>query len=88
METTWDETKRQNTLQNRGLDFAHAELVFTKSLVEFEDTRRDYGERRMIHFGFLDARLMVVGYVQRGETRHIFSMRKANDREIKKYIGD
>ena len=29
-------------------------------------------------------RLVVVGYTQRGEVRHIFSMRKANEREIAK----
>jgi hypothetical protein len=29
----------------------------------------------------LEKRLVVVGYTQRGEDRHIFSMRKANARE-------
>jgi uncharacterized DUF497 family protein len=52
---------------------------------EFEDTRENYGECRMICFGYLAGRLMVVGYVQRGEFRHIFSMRKANEREIAKF---
>jgi hypothetical protein len=36
-------------------------------------------------FGTLEARMVVVGYVQRGNARHVFSMRKANDREIKAY---
>jgi hypothetical protein len=30
-------------------------------------------------------RIVVVGWVQRGNDRHVFTMRKANDREIKKY---
>ena len=47
--------------------------------------RENYGERRMICFGYLQGRLMVVGYVQRGESRHIFSMRKANEREQAKF---
>jgi uncharacterized DUF497 family protein len=38
----------------------------------------------MICFGLLAHRLVVVGYVQRGEVRHIFSMRKANEREQKR----
>lgn len=81
MELTWDETKRQSALQERGLDFADAEIVFAGPVFEFEDTRRAYGEQRMICFGFLAGRMVAVGYVQRGETRHIFSMRKVNERE-------
>lgn len=45
------------------------------------DTRRDYGERRVICYGLLSGRLVVIGYTPRGTTRHIFSMRKANHRE-------
>lgn len=43
--------------------------------------RFDYGECRMICFGYLKERMVVVCYVQRGEIRHVFSMRKANERE-------
>ncbi|MFN7185552.1 MAG: BrnT family toxin [Alphaproteobacteria bacterium] len=39
----------------------------------------------MICFGLLEGRLVVVGYVVRGDARHVFSMRKANDREKKKF---
>ncbi|MBK9348054.1 MAG: BrnT family toxin [Burkholderiales bacterium] len=81
MNLTWDEPKRQAALADRGIDFADAQQVFARCLYEFEDIRHDYGECRMICIGFLADRLMVVGYVQRGESRHIFSMRKANDRE-------
>ena len=48
------------------------------------DTRRDYGETRMLCFGHLAGRLVVIGYVERGAVRHIFSMRKANEREENK----
>ena len=81
MNLTWDELKRQTALADRGVDFADAQQVFARCVYEFEDIRHDYGECRMICVGFLSVRLMVVGYVQRGESRHIFSMRKANDRE-------
>jgi len=46
-----------------------------------EDTRKDYGEPRMICYGTLAGRMVVVGYTPRGADRHIFSMRKANERE-------
>jgi hypothetical protein len=85
MKCTWDETKRQITLRQRGIDFADAELVFAGPTVEYEDIRHDYGECRMICFGLLVGRLVAVGYVQRGVVRHVFSMRKANDREIERY---
>jgi uncharacterized DUF497 family protein len=46
-----------------------------------EDLRKNYGESRIICYGLLSSRLVVIGYTPRGTTRHIFSMRKANDRE-------
>ncbi len=68
-------------MAERGLDFADAAIVFAGVTVELEDTRRDYGETRIICYGRLQGRLVVVGYVPRGATRHIFSVRKANARE-------
>jgi len=35
----------------------------------------------MICFGMLRDRMVVIGYTPRGEDRHVFSMRKANERE-------
>ena len=84
MNLTWDEPKRQAALTDRGLDFADANQVFATAIHQFEDTRQDYGETRMICVGFLRNRMTVVGYVQRGQSRHIFSMRKANEREQKR----
>ena len=55
--------------------------MFQGTTVEIEDTRRNYGETRMICYGLLAGRLIVIGYTVRGATRHVFSMRKANDRE-------
>ncbi len=81
MRISFDPTKRDRTLRDRGLDFADAALVFEGTTVEIDDVRKDYGERRVICFGMLNGRLVVVGYTPRGSLRHIFSMRKANDRE-------
>jgi uncharacterized protein len=81
MHITWDPAKRAKTLAERGLDFDDATMVFAGVTVDVEDTRRDYGETRVICYGHLQGRIVVVGYVPRGATRHIFSMRKANGRE-------
>ena len=81
MSVTYDPTKRTVTLVERGLDFKDAEFVFAGPTFEVEDNRRNYGEIRVICFGLLDGRMVVVGYTPRGADRHVFSMRKANDRE-------
>ena len=81
MRITFDPAKRAKTLADRGLDFADAASVFAGVTLEFEDTRKDYGEIRVICFGYLEDRMVVVGYTPRGAGRHVFSMRKANERE-------
>ena len=81
MKITFDPRKRDEALLARGLNFEDAALVFAGATLELEDTRRDYGETRMICFGKLEGRMVVIGYVPRGADRHVFSMRKANDRE-------
>jgi uncharacterized protein len=81
MRVTWDLAKRQKTLLERGLDFDDAKVVFRGVTVEVDDTRKDYGERRVLCYGLLAGRMVVVGYTPRGSVRHVFSMRKANDRE-------
>ncbi len=81
MGITYDPTKRAKTFKDRGLDFDDAPAVFAGMTFEVEDTRKDYGETRMICFGWLKDRMVVIGYTSRGNDRHIFSMRKANDRE-------
>lgn len=81
MKITFDPVKRQKTLTERGLDFADADLIFAGMTLEMEDTRKDYGETRVICYGMLLDRMVVVGYTPRGADRHVFSMRKANERE-------
>ena len=81
MRVSFDPAKRVRTLDERGLDFEDAELVFAGTTIEIDDTRRNYGERRIICYGILAGRIVVVGYTPRGSARHVFSMRKANDRE-------
>ncbi len=78
---TFDPSKRAATLAELGLDFKDAALVFAGATFEVEDDRRDYGETRIVCFGLLRGRMVVVGYTPRGAVRHVFSMRKANDRE-------
>jgi len=87
MKITFDPAKREWTLRGRGLDFLDAPLVFDGLKLEFPDDRRDYGELRMITVGYLRQRMVIVCWTPREDARHVFSMRKANDREKKKYAA-
>ena len=62
MRITFDPAKRARTLEERSLDFADAKHVISGVTVEIEDTRQEYGEQRMICYGLLAGRMVVVGY--------------------------
>jgi uncharacterized DUF497 family protein len=81
MEIEFDESKRNKTLAERGLDFARAAEVFRDTHFTAQDARQDYAEDRFITVGHLDDRLIVMVWTPRDEGRRIISMRKANDRE-------
>ena len=51
------------------------------------DTRRDYGETRMIALCAIGERIYCVVYVDRENVRRIISLRKANYREVMGYAN-
>ena len=85
MAITFDPAKRDRTLAERGLDFADAATVLDGPRWEFIDDRWDYGEERITTVGLLKSRMVVVVWTQRGDDRHIISMRKANEREQERH---
>jgi hypothetical protein len=82
---TFDPAKRERTLAERGLDFNDAEHVLEGVKYQFIDDRQNYGEERITTIGFLQDRMVIVVWTRRGAVRHVISMRKANDREQRKY---
>ncbi|MFM7268864.1 MAG: BrnT family toxin [Cyanobium sp.] len=84
----FDPAKRLRTLEQRGLDFLDAESVFGGPTIEVADRRRDYGEDRIVCFGWLRGRAVIVVYTERNGIRHIISMRKANEREQRRFFPD
>ena len=84
MNIRFDQAKRDKTLEERGLDFARAEEIFTGQHLTRIDDRQEYGENRYITAGMLDDRIVIMVWTPRGETCRIISMRKANEREIKR----
>jgi uncharacterized protein len=85
MKLSWDEAKKQATLRARGLDFASVTELFDGLHFTAEDTRRDYGESRYVSAGRIAGRLCVVVWTPRDGSQHIISLRKANDREQKRF---
>jgi uncharacterized DUF497 family protein len=78
---TFDPVKRRTALNERGLDFTDAAIVFAGPTITVQDTRKDYGEPRFQTIGFLAERMVMVVWTPRGDARHVMSMRKCNDRE-------
>jgi uncharacterized DUF497 family protein len=87
MDISFDPTKRDATLANRGLDFADAGLIFAGRTVTVQDTRFDYGEDRYITAGYLKGSCVVLVWTPRGETRRIISMRHDHASEEKSWFG-
>lgn len=85
MQITYDAAKRDATFEARGLDMARAGEVFAGPHVTFPDIRFEYGEARFVTFGLLDGRMTVLAWTPRETARRIISMRKANDREERRY---
>ena len=77
----WDPAKESLNLIKHGFDFQTAGLIWDSDVVERTDSRRDYGERRIIAIGEAAGCAMIVVYTLRGESRHVISARKANSRE-------
>lgn len=83
MRITYDPAKQAKTLQERGLDMGRANEVFAGPTLTRVDDRQDYGELRFATAGWLDGRIVLLVWTQRGTARRVISMRKANGREIK-----
>ena len=54
-------------------------------VLERIDDRANYGELRYIGIAPLENRLYVVVYTERGNVTRVISLRKANEREVRRY---
>jgi uncharacterized protein len=82
----WDEAKRQANLAKPGVDFALADELDGSDATTERDLRHDYGEDRFRTTGSIRARLYVLIYTPRDGRRRLISLRKANAREIDKWL--
>jgi uncharacterized protein len=78
VEFVWDTSKNESNIQKHGIDFTDAPRVFDGPMLVARDDREEYGEDRWIGIGFLDARVVVLVFVESEEnTIRIISIRKA-----------
>ena len=91
MKIEWDEEKNRANIRRHRIDFADVHPVFDGPMFVTLDTRRDYGEDRLIGIGFLHAAVVVVVFVEKAErTIRLISARKAERHErekLKEQIG-
>ena len=89
MHVTFDQAKDAANLAKHGFSLLDAVGFEWETAVVWPDTRRDYGEPRMVALGYIGLRIMSVVFVDRPPEqpteRRIISLRKANTREVKRY---
>ena len=79
----WDENKRRRNLEKHGVDFS-AVYDFDWNTASSADDRR-HDEPRFVAIGYIDERLHVIVFTERGNSKRIISLCKANPREVKRY---
>ena len=82
----WDPIKDELNTRKHGINFDTAAKIFDGPRLEKEDTRRDYGEIRIIALGQSEAGILCVVYTRRNSVIRIISARKANRDEREEYI--
>ena len=87
MKIAFDPVKRAIALQDRGVDFLDAALVFNDPSLTLSDNRFDYPEDRFQTFGFIEERLMIVVWTPIEDGIRVISMRKCNEREQKAFTA-
>jgi uncharacterized DUF497 family protein len=84
-----DARKSNRNLRERDFDFEFATQIFDGVTVERTDTRRDYGETRVVPMGEAQGIPLTVVYTDRagggGVERRIIAARKSSGRERKAY---
>lgn len=85
---SYDAAKNNANLRKHGVPLSAAVAMDWDDALSWPDERKNYGEARMCALASIDDRLYYVVYVDRGETRRVISLRKANSRELARHAED
>ena len=88
MRIEFDPEKEKINQGKHGLSLALASELDWQNSLDWIDTRKNYGEIRLIALAPSTEILYYVAYVDRIESRRIISLRKANRREVKHYVSN
>lgn len=85
MDIEFDPKKSEANAQQRDLPFTSAEdFDFDTARYQIDD-RRDYGEVRIRALGLIGDRLHSLVFTETATGIRVISLRKANQREVKRY---
>jgi hypothetical protein len=85
MQFEWDDAKNASNQAKHGVAFEDAAIVFEGRTMTWLDERYRFTEPRLLTFGELAGRVVVIAHTVRGDRTRIISMRKANARETARY---
>ena len=84
----FDPEKSARNERERGITFERIADMDFETAIAIEDTRKDYGERRLRMLGTIDGKLHAAVITPRGETIRVISLRRANKREEHAYAKE
>jgi len=89
MSFQWDERKAKANLKKHGVSFEEAKSVFRDVKVRLvPDREHSDDEERFLALGMgHQSRILVVAHCYRGNAIRVFSARKADMAEVKRYYG-
>jgi uncharacterized DUF497 family protein len=86
MQIELDPDKDRANHAKHGVSLALAVELDWEAALVWVDDRFEYNETRMIALAPKTGILYYVAFVDRGEVRRIISLRRANRREVKRYV--
>jgi len=88
MNYEWDDNKLAINLEKHQVHFGLVERFDWKTALIQVDNRLPYGEERFCALGLIGTRLYCLVYTLRNPVKRIISLRKANAREVKRYVAE
>lgn len=84
----WDDEKAAANFDKHGVSFEEAATAFSfRPMLNRDDDRRDYGERRIVGIAISRAmRFLTIVWTPRGENTRIISARRASREEQETYV--
>jgi uncharacterized DUF497 family protein len=84
----FDAAKNAENIRKRGIGFERFAEMDLESAISVDDTRKDYGERRLRVLGYIGRLLHAAVITPRGDKIRVISLRRANRREERAYAKE